>query len=163
MLGGARLPSGVGKWLSSGSVPLQKFILLLKIPFVLGLKVKLKFHLGTNQTGTGFQPSLERILLSALFPDTQGSLVFKAAVRSWKEPEPMEQHAGVTALVPCGRMTLSVHYGVLLAHAQTGPGLDGSPMSGADEEGKGFFLYFLMMSLFVFSSYNSSQISVILF
>lgn len=62
-------------WLSP---TLKIFILLLQIPFVLGLQVKLKFHLGTNYANMGFRPSLERIWLFALFFCHPGLFYFQS-------------------------------------------------------------------------------------
>lgn len=74
------------------------FILPLKIPFVPGLKVKLKFHLGTRRAGMGFQSSLEIISLFVLFSATLDSSTFEAA-KGEDSTAMAEQHAGVTAFL----------------------------------------------------------------
>lgn len=58
------------------------FIPLLEIPFVPGLKVKLKFHLGTHCVYKGVQPSSERILWFASASATPGSCTCKEGRRA---------------------------------------------------------------------------------
>lgn len=62
--------------------------------------MKLKFHLGTSYANMGFRPSLERILLFAVFFATLGSFTFKADPRVFgrKTEAIIEQSGGANSV-----------------------------------------------------------------